>query len=266
MLVLTLGSCSSENLVSKGDYYFKKGIYLKALSAYKRYLKKAQTRTERSQAHVYIARCLTKLGEKERSRESYEKAARTIMFGKWARIARQEITDIADFFPLTTGTVYEEGDSTTKGRNMYAVANVENHGNTYLIRRKLYAGKRSKKVVRETRSFYAKKPGLVLESEGSPNSKNPTLILSYPLEAGAAWRSSRGKRKAIYRVSKDNMTVKVTAGEFSGCVEISERMIGSTSKTQIFDIYCPGVGRIKRSVGDDKRQTPITELLSVTSN
>ena len=52
--------------------------------------------------------------------------------------------------------------------------------------------------------------------------------------------------------------LKVQAGAFSGCLKVRRRTSGQAS--WVFDYYCPGIGRVKTTIGIPGGENPNTEL------
>lgn len=177
----------------------------------------------------------------------------------WAAFARRSLLDCPDYYPLTQGSFWIEGDSETGGRNMRSEWNcTETSSGTWCIRRRISAGSQ---FVSETKRFYRKEDYEVREYPGSDASRYTTL-LSHPYYEGKTWRSRRDGRSLTFTVVSLNAALKVKAGEFANCLKICEEnpMIPGSVK---YNYYAPGVGWVlttTASAGGQEHKN--TELLS----
>jgi hypothetical protein len=90
--------------------------------------------------------------------------------------------------------------------------------------------------------------------------RKDTLLLSYPLDDGKVWTSAGAEGKLRFRVEKTGLTVKVKAGEFTDCVQISRRVPGMPS--WILEYYAPWRGKVLTSVAGKGYEHRVTELIS----
>lgn len=265
ILICSLGltSCGKEGSWKTANYYFDKGIYAKAIERYEAYLNQAQDLKEQARAHLALARSYSKLSNESRSREHYELAARLDPMGPAAQAAHRELLEILDYFPLKPRTRWEEVDTQTKGMNMYTTNEVEAHPGTTLIRRKIFAGKNSQRLVKEVILFYHKAPGVVWERSGDASDPRPTLLLRYPYTAGSTWNTWREGRKIRRTITKTHLNVEVVAGRFTNCIEIAEAFDQLSTTARIYDTYCPGIGRVSTATGDEKTASVYSELANI---
>ncbi|MEK7287213.1 MAG: tetratricopeptide repeat protein [Elusimicrobiota bacterium] len=259
-IALLLLSCSKEKLLNSGEFYFKHGVYPKAISYYSKSLSRAAAPQEKIAAWMGLARSWAKLGQCDKALEFYEQAAREDPWGPASRTAQAETLQCADYFPLAEGRHWREGDCESHGKNMLAVSDVEEQHGTYLVRRKLYAGLGSPKLVREIPLLYTKEPGQVWERPVG-SSGGATLVIRYPYERGASWTTLREGRRVRRTVMDAHANVSIVAGAFRDCLEILEETNGLSSVAGIYDTYCPGIGRVLSSIGHGKHKNPHTELL-----
>ncbi|PCI31350.1 MAG: hypothetical protein COB53_13345, partial [Elusimicrobia bacterium] len=160
-----------------------------------------------------------------------------------------------DYFPFPPGGKWTYVDTLSGGENMrleLAVARSSGAVNG-LITGAFYAGKEkfldyNRKVIKEDWGIWEEK-----ETGRAP-------ILRFPFQKGRSWTSVEGGKTIRYSIVKDSMVVKVKAGRFTGCLKVKAKTVGFES--WVFDYYCPGVGRVKTSVGAPGVENPNTELAS----
>jgi tetratricopeptide (TPR) repeat protein len=177
----------------------------------------------------------------------------------WAARAREGIMDSPDYFPLTQGTFWIEGDSETGGLNMRSAWDCTKISTgTYCIRRRVYAGQQ---MVSEFNRYYRKENLQLCEYERYPSDRYAAL-LNFPYYEGKSWKNSYGGHTILVTVAAKNVSVKVKAGEFPGCLKISEEdkdLPGSVKS----NYYAPGVGWIlTTTAASGGREHRNTELLS----
>lgn len=177
----------------------------------------------------------------------------------WAALAKRSLLDSPDYFPLTKGSFWIEGDSETKGTNMRSEWNcAETSTGTYRITRRISAGSR---FVSESKRFYRKENYEVREyaSAGAPGY---TVILSYPYYEGKKWKQQSDGRSATFTIVSRGAALKVKAGEFANCLKVSEEnsLIPGSIK---YNYYAPGVGWVLTTTASaGGREHKNTELIS----
>jgi hypothetical protein len=209
---------------------------------------------------------LARLGNPARSRQHFESAARLDPFGPVSRAARNELPQAQQFFPLRSGLRWTEGDSQTRGKNMFAKVSVESQpGSSLLLRRSLYAGRASGKLVREVLLLYSQAPGLVWEKslEAKADSQ-PTLVLRFPYRQGAKWNTQRDGRRVTREILSEGISIEAAGGRFSQCIEVSESEAGGPSRTLFYETFCPGLGRVAVGAGSGLQRSRLTEFLGAS--
>lgn len=189
------------------------------------------------------------------ARRHYEAAARSFPGdASCVEKAKAGLLSAPDYFPLEPGRTWVFGDSASGGRAMRLEwqVQVSSDGARASVVSALYAGD---KRVSSGRTAYAKRDWAVLDVSG----KKPATVLRYPFTAGTSW-SAPGRS---YRVEAEGLEVAVRAGRFSGCIKVRETLAGASGAWK-YDYYCPGVGRVKTTVGAPGIETPNTELLRYT--
>lgn len=182
----------------------------------------------------------------------FERAARAGV-EPFAEDARRSLLSCPDFFPLSAGARWTYVDTLSGGQNMRLELGVRvssaNLGGR--IGGSFYAGAEK---FRDYDRAYEKRGWAVWETvDGAAEP-----ILRYPFRAGRSWRH-RGKAGwTEYSIEADGLAVRTRGGEFAGCVKVRERQGGAPS--WVYQYYCPGVGRVKTTVGVPGAENPNTEL------
>lgn len=197
---------------------------------------------------TFFARC-------DEARVHYEAAARD--FPKHAACLERAKTGLLrcpDYFPTDTGRTWVYVDSASGGKAMRLEWEARaSSGTVGSIASALYAGDRR---IQSKTEYYQKADWAVwrVDKDGRED------ILRYPYTEAMAWSAKRGKSKVDYLVVSASTTVRSAAGVFSGCLKIREK--DSSFKTSWrYDYYCPGVGRVKTTIGGPGFENPNTELL-----
>jgi len=177
----------------------------------------------------------------------------------WVELAKTGIFESPDYFPLGKGSFWIEGDSETEGRNMRAEWNCgEVSTGTFVVDKRLFAGATR---VAEIKRYY-RKENLQLREYLNSDSRDYSILMQYPFDEGKYWQTTRDGRKVIYGVAAKNLTIKVKAGEFSGCIKISEQNPELPGSAR-YNYYAPEAGWVltttSASGGSEHRNT---ELLS----
>lgn len=181
----------------------------------------------------------------------------------WAELARRGLFDSPDYFPLSNGSFWIEGDSATGGRNMRAEWNCTGiPSGIYSISRRFFAGE--KLVTASTRYF--RKKNLELNEATTPRFNDSARILVYPFAQGKSWKTIKDGNAVIYTVISENVALKVQAGDFAGCIKISEEN-PDLPGTKKYNYYAPSVGWVLTTIsGSAGNEHKNTELLSYKIN
>lgn len=185
----------------------------------------------------------------------YERSARA--GGKWGEKARDALVGCPDFFPIPPGAKWVFVDSASGGENMHLNLAVQDSsaGLRGVIAGAFFAGEQR---FRDYRREVMKEDWGVWEQRETGRSP----ILRYPYRKGRSWDAREGGKAVRYEIVEDGLTVEVKAGRFTGCLKVKSRTAGFPS--WVFDYYCPGVGRVKTTVGAPGVENPNTELSSYT--
>lgn len=185
------------------------------------------------------------------ARRHYEAAARDFpKMTACADLAKAGLLKCPDYFPLDLGRTWVYVDSDTKGKSMRLDWDLRKSsgGAGGVITTALYAGN---KRIREGREVYRKEDWAVWRTDG-PSAE---AILRYPYGAGQTWKTA-GKE---WSVVDSSVAVNVAAGSFSECLKVKEHDLRYKGSWR-YDYYCPGVGRVKTTVGGPGFENPNTEL------
>ena len=195
----------------------------------------------------------------QEARRHYEAAARDFpRMTACAEMAKLGLLKCPDYFPLDKGRTWVYVDSDTKGKAMRLDWELRRSSGAAggVITTALYAGN---KRIREGQEAYLKEDWAVWRLDGAE--REP--ILRYPYAEGQVWKGLRTMGKVKTRVEWTviavSAPVKVAAGAFTGCLKIREHDL-RYPKTWRYDYYCPGVGRVKTTVGGPGFENPNTEL------
>jgi len=194
-------------------------------------------------------------GRCEEARRHYEAAARDFphMTACLER-AKTGLLRCPDYFPTDEGRTWIYVDSASGGRAMRLEWEARtSSGPAGSIQSALYAGDKRIQTKIET---YLKSDWAVwrVDKDGRE------AILRYPYSEAMTWSASRGRSKVEYLVVSASTTVVAKAGAFSGCLKIRERDSAFKSSWR-YDYYCPGIGRVKTTIGGPGFENPNTELL-----
>jgi len=200
----------------------------------------------------------------KRARAAYEKIVETQAdHSEWKNQVLQALLETPSYFPLIQGARWSEGDSQTGGK----LARIEitcqedkENPDTFLVRHRVFAGKREKKELSSTK-IIIKANGILLQKD--PSKKYELKILESPLRLDQVWTSQIGKDTAISTVVSKNENVRVRAGTFTNCLKIQSMRTNIPDSLQ-FDYYAPNVGKILTTTSSSKKkkETRQTELLS----
>jgi hypothetical protein len=180
----------------------------------------------------------------------------------WSSLAKNGIFDSPDYFPLDAGFKWTEGDSETGGSNMRVESScVEVTTGVYKVTRNYFAGARSVTAIVR---YYKKADYRLLES-GDKGLASPFVRIKYPFEAGSSWETESGSRKFRLNIEGTGLTIRVRAGEFSGCLKVRQEDKGFPDSYK-YEYFAPGAGLILTTVGSRKSGSEHrnTELISYT--
>jgi len=182
----------------------------------------------------------------------------------WTELGKQGLFNSPDYFPMTKGSFWIEGDSVSGGKNMRAEWNCfEVSTGTYRIQRRLSAGAR---LVMETNRYYRKQNLILYESQDSRSTDSGAAILSYPFITGKTWKTVQGGRTVVYTIIDANVMLNVKAGDFTNCLKISEEYPDLPGSRK-YIYYAPEVGWVlTTTAGNGGQEHRNTELLSYKIN
>lgn len=258
---LLLAGCGVQQQLAKAQTLEKKGYYVEAGLKYEeiaqRYPKDAVAAEALYRAGSVYQKNLKLFSQAghyyTRLIEAYPQSS------PWAALAREGVMDSPDYYPLKHGSFWIEGDSETGGHNMRAQWDCTRISTgTFSIRRRIYAGD---KMVTESTRFYRKEDLQVHEYDKFPAPRYLTL-LSYPYFEGKSWKNLFSGHTIVVTVAAKDIPVRVKAGEFVGCIKISEedRDLPGSIK---YNYYAPGVGWILTTTASaGGKEHSNTELLS----
>ena len=129
---------------------------------------------------------------------------------------------------------------------------------TWRITRRISAGSH---LVRELKQYYRVK-GSQLRQYSKLTDDAGVIMLSYPFEAGRAWRTVNEGNWMEYKVDSVGERITVKAGSFPGCLKIGERNLAYPNSIK-YNYYAPEVGWVLTTtalVGGSEHRS--TELLS----
>lgn len=156
----------------------------------------------------------------------------------WKELAQEAMFNCPDYFPLTNGNFWIEGDSKTDGKNMRAEWSCKKiSGDTYSVTRKIYSG--SSFVLKINR--YLKKEKMQLNEYRSLTDTKFTKILSYPFMEGTRWQTYKDGVLVRCSITSSDESVTVMAGKFEKCIKVSEKyenLPGSLKN----NYYAPDIG------------------------
>jgi hypothetical protein len=191
-------------------------------------------------------------GRCQEARRHYETAARDF---PWMRAcadrAKAGLLVCPDFFPTDPGRTWIYVDSASGGKAMRLEWSTG--ASSTSIQTALYAGN---KRIQQSVDHYQKMDWAIWRVDGDGRE----AILRYPYTETLSWPAKRGKTAIEYLVVGDSVAVRSKAGAFSGCLKVRETDL-RFKKSWKYDYYCPGVGRVKTTVGGPGFENPNTELL-----
>ena len=261
LLVVACSGCGPASQFKQAQKLEKDGYYVEAGFKYQRICQNYPSSPICPEALYRLGRIYQKKLKLYSQAENYfRKLIEYYASSKtWVSLAKTGIFECPDYFPMSKGSFWIEGDSETEGRNMRAEWDCsEISTGTFCIVKKLFAGANH---VADIKRYY-KKEDLQLREYLSPNARAYSVLLQYPFEAGKNWQTMHDGRKIVFSVVANNLTLKVKAGEFNGCLKVSEQDAELPGSAR-YDYYAPDAGWIltttSASGGNEHRNT---ELLS----
>lgn len=226
---------------------------VEAIDHYEKYLASRPRDPRSCEVRLRLAEIYRRtFGRCEEARVHFETAARD--FPKQTEClnrARAGLLTCPDYMPVEAGRTWVYVDSESGGRALRQEA--ETGASSGTITTGYFAGNNRVLVKKES---YAKADWAVWRAD--KDGREP--ILRYPYNEATRWTVKRGKTEVEYLVSDSSAAVKTRAGAFTGCVKMREREVRN-KKAWKYDYYCPGVGRVKTTVGGPGYENPNTEPL-----
>jgi hypothetical protein len=194
-------------------------------------------------------------GRCEEARRHYEAAARDFpRQPECLERAKMGLLRCPDYFPTDTGRTWIYVDSASGGKAMRLEWEARaSSGAIGAIQSALYAG--DKRIQTKTERYEKADWAVWRVNDGGREA-----ILRYPYGEAMSWTSRRGRSTVEFLVVSASMTVTAAAGAFGGCLKIREKDSAFKGSWR-YDYYCPGVGRVKTTIGGPGFENPNTELL-----
>jgi hypothetical protein len=223
----------------------------RAVKAYESFLSRRPGGLQEAEALVRAAMIYAEaFGRCERAVPLFERAARLSSYPEWASKAKDGLLDCPDYFPIRPGARWVYVDSESGGQNMKLDIQMST-GTRARITGAYFAGENR---FRDYSRSCEKKDWIVWEFDGAV--KSP--ILRYPFHAGSSWSARVAGKNVLYRIEDASAEVRTKAGAFKGCLKVRAHPAGEPA--WVYDYYCPGVGRVKTTVGVEEGENPNTEL------
>jgi len=254
LLLVLLGGCDTYRFLS-GTIQEDSRRPVQALKQYETFLAARPKDPRACEVRLRAAELYRRtFGRCEEARAHYEAAARDFPRQKaCVDRAKASLMLCPDFFPTEDGRTWVYVDSASKGRAMRLEWEARSSTATAgSISSALYAG--NKRIQAKTERF-EKADWAVWRVD----KEEREAILRYPYAEAQAWSATRGKSRIEYLVVSSSIAVASVAGRFTGCLKIRERDLSFKSSWK-YDYYCPGVGRVKTTIGGPGFENPNTEL------
>ncbi|MEE8424434.1 MAG: tetratricopeptide repeat protein [Elusimicrobiota bacterium] len=252
-VLILLAGCGASAEFKQARHYEKVGRLFEAVRVYERFIARHPEDARVSEARVRTARIYAqKMDLCEKAVPHFERAARAADSG-WSEDAKLGLLTCPDFFPLYDGAQWTYVDSLSGGVNMRLEVRIKKSSANVSgrVAGAYYAGKIK---FRDYRRSYEKKGWTVWEFDGTTN----LPILRWPYRKGQSWEHRVKKDRYRYRIVADNLRVRTKGGRFKGCLKVKEHKLGFPS--WVYNYYCPGVGRVKTTIGVPGVENPNTEL------
>lgn len=195
-------------------------------------------------------------GRCEEARAHYEAAARDFpRQTECVERAKVSLLRCPDYFPTESGRTWVYVDSASGGRAMRLEWEARpSTGAAGVVLSQLFAG--DKRIQQKTERYDRADWALWRIDDAG---REP--ILRYPYVEAQTWTVKLPKTTVEFLLVDSSATVKTAAGTFGGCLKVRE-WDKSFKKSWKYDYYCPGVGRVKTTVGGPGFENPNTELKS----
>jgi tetratricopeptide (TPR) repeat protein len=239
-------ACDSYRFYS-GRFLHETKRWASAVKALEKFVEKSPTHPRACEARLRLGSIYAGVFERHlEARRHYEAAARSFPDdAACVEKAKAGVLSAPDYFPVEPGRTWVFGDSASGGRAMRLEWQARDGG----ILASLFAGNKRLSVNKFT---YEKRGWTVSEVGG----KTPAVFLRYPFTKGSDWKA----HGLNYRIEADSIAVEVRAGAFNDCIKVRESNPAMKAAWK-YDYYCPGVGRVKTTVGTPGVESPNTELI-----
>lgn len=257
LLLVSFAACDSYHFY-RGRFFDETKRWGRAVAELDAFTESRPQDPRACEAHVRAGRIYATVFERcLEARRHFEAAARGFPELKGCvDKAKAGLLNCPDYFPLEPGRLWVYGDSASGGRNMRLdwELRTSTDGAKTVILASLFAGNK-RLSVKET--GYAKRDWAVQEIASGMKA---VPILKYPFMPGSSWTVKEEGQSTDYTIESDQSVVTTVAGTFSGCLKVRETNSAYRASWK-YDYYCPGVGRVKTSVGAPGVENPNTELV-----
>lgn len=257
-IIIILELCGPEAHLKKAEDLSKKNKFTEAISVYKRVTTKFPEYAPEALYKIgYIYQ--KKLKIYSESARIYEEILSKYPNTIWAEKAELGLFNSPNYFPLSDGNSWTEGDPQTGGRNMRIITNCrEISPGMFELTKTYYAGERK---VRSIRSFYAKR-GLQLRAYSEPDAKEFTTLLKYPFKVGNSWETVQDGLPKVFTIVDTNSTVERRGKRWENCLKLKIFVKGQHHVFK-YEYYAPGVGKVLTTTASlTSPESPVSELLS----
>lgn len=251
VIILSSSGCGAD-LDYKQARFLEAREPVRAAAAFERFLAKHPDDPRAPEASYRVGRVYAdNLGRCPEARHWFEAAARSA--GEFSEPAKLGLMACPDYFPLRSGSKWTWVDTLSGGKNMRLEARIvtSTRGVQGIVAGAFFAGEQS---FRDYRRRYEKGDWTVWEE--TDGTRSP--ILRWPYTAGRSWTAPGPQGEVTYTIESHDARVKVKGGAYSACLKVRSQVHGYAS--WVFDYYCPGVGRVKNTVGVPGAENPNTEL------
>lgn len=255
VLALALSACDSYHFLA-GTWGDDSRKPVEALKHYEKFLADRPNDPRACEVRLRAAEIYRGFGRCTEARRHWETAVRDFPKMKaCADRARASLLTCPDYFPLDRGRAWVYVDSESLGKAMRLEWDIKRSSSSAVasIETALYAGATRNRAAAET---YEKRDWAVWRTDAKP----PEPFLRYPFAMGQSWSGQRGDAVVDWQIVSTKANVIVAAGTFKDCLKVRERD-RRFQDTWRFDYYCPGVGRVKTTIGGAGYENPNTELL-----